>query len=64
MISEIRERLMFKLGDDIELIMKKVDHIPLTKRGKHRFLIQKLNIKFHDRNKFKKIKYYALGVNY
>ena len=48
MISEIRERLMFKLGDDIELIMKKVDNIPLTKRGKHRFLIQKLDIKYHD----------------
>jgi phenylacetate-CoA ligase len=48
MVVKIKERIMGKLGDDIELIIKKVDHIPLTKRGKHRFLIQKLNIEYHD----------------
>jgi len=47
-ILDIKKRLISKIGDDIKLLMKKVDYIPLTKRGKHRFLIQKLNIKYHD----------------
>ena len=41
-LRDVRRRLMVKLGDDVELAMKPVKDIPLTARGKHRFLIQKL----------------------
>lgn len=44
--AEIKSKLQSKLGDDIELIMKAVEEIPLTKRGKHRLLIQELDLKF------------------
>lgn len=42
--KKIYNELMQKLGNDIELTLKKVDNIPLTKSGKHRFLIQNLKI--------------------
>lgn len=45
---DIKKRLFVKLGDDVDLIMKKVNEIPLTPRGKHRFLIQKMKIDFGD----------------
>lgn len=44
----IKKRLLIKLGDDVDLIMKKVSYIPTTTRGKHRFLVQKLNIEYGD----------------
>ena len=44
MVQDMRERLLKKLGDDVELYMEEVDEIPLTKRGKHRFLIQKMKL--------------------
>jgi phenylacetate-CoA ligase len=44
----IRRELYKKLGDDVNLIIRFVDHIPLTRRGKYRFLIQKLPIGFGD----------------
>jgi len=47
-LEDVRRRLIEKLGDDVQLQMEKVGHIPLTPRGKHRFLIQKLPIEFHN----------------
>lgn len=44
--NEIKSNLQNKLGDDIRLILETVEEIPLTKRGKHRLLIQELNLKF------------------
>jgi phenylacetate-CoA ligase len=44
--AEIKSKLAGKLGDDIELILEAVEEIPLTKRGKHRLLIQELDLKF------------------
>ncbi len=45
-IAGIKQKLQNKLGGDIELIMEAVSNIPLTKRGKHRLLIQELDLKF------------------
>ena len=45
-IAGIKQKLQNKLGNDIELIMEPVDEIPLTARGKHRLLIQELDLKF------------------
>ena len=45
----IRKELQKKLGNDINLVIRFVDHIPRTRSGKHRFLIQKLPINFGDR---------------
>jgi phenylacetate-CoA ligase len=42
--DKIKKALLEKLGDDIELLLQSVDNIPLTKSGKHRFLIQELDI--------------------
>ncbi len=46
--QEIKNRLLAKLGNDVDLAMKAVDDIPLTKRGKNRFLIQKIPLDIHD----------------
>ena len=48
LLTDIRRRLLVKLGDDVELTMQAVDDIPLTPRGKHRFLIQKLHLMYGD----------------
>jgi phenylacetate-coenzyme A ligase PaaK-like adenylate-forming protein len=40
----VKQKLQRKLGDDIEMVMEPVDDIPLTKRGKHRLLIQELDL--------------------
>lgn len=48
-LDEIGKRLLKKLGDDVALNYERVDDIPKTKRGKHRFLIQMLPVEFHDR---------------
>lgn len=45
-IAGIKQKLQNKLGSDVELIMEAVDDIPLTVRGKHRLLIQELDLKF------------------
>jgi hypothetical protein len=45
----IREGLMSKLGDDIELQMRETDLIELTACGKLRFLDQRLPVKYGDR---------------
>ena len=47
-LRDVRRRLLVKLGEDVELTFEPVTEIPLTARGKHRFLIQKLNVAFHD----------------
>ncbi|HQU83157.1 MAG TPA: hypothetical protein PKY59_08540 [Pyrinomonadaceae bacterium] len=45
-IEQTRVKLQSKLGDDIVLNMEEVSEIPLTKRGKHRLLIQELDLKY------------------
>jgi phenylacetate-CoA ligase len=44
--AETRAKLQSKLGSDIELVLEEVDAILLTTRGKHRLLIQELDLKF------------------
>ncbi len=44
----IYRELNKKLGNDMDLIIHFVDHIPRTKNGKYRFLIQKLPINLGD----------------
>ncbi|MCS7003265.1 MAG: hypothetical protein NZ518_10495, partial [Dehalococcoidia bacterium] len=46
--ATLRRRLHVKLGDDVDLRFEPVASIPLTARGKHRFLIQELPIAQHD----------------
>lgn len=48
-VLDMKKRLLRKLGDDILLKMKSVQNIPLTARGKHRFLIQKLKVNLNGR---------------
>lgn len=49
-IEDMKKKLLTKLGNDVILNMKKVDFIMPTKRGKHCFLIQKLKIKYGEKN--------------
>jgi phenylacetate-CoA ligase len=42
--EEIKQHLHKKLGKDAELIIKFVDQIPVTMRGKYRYLVQKIQI--------------------
>jgi len=42
--KDVSNRLIGKLGNDIEIRMERVAEIPLTKRGKHRLLIQEMAI--------------------
>lgn len=44
----ILKELYRKLGDNVNIVINFVDDIPRTKSGKHRFLIQKLPLKFGD----------------
>jgi phenylacetate-CoA ligase len=46
--AKIRERLLRKLGPGVELSMSAVKSIPLTGRGKYRFLIQHLQLSYGD----------------
>lgn len=48
-IENMKKRLLVKLDDDVGLIMEPVNRIPLTARGKHRFLIQKMEIEYGDK---------------
>lgn len=50
----IKRELYKKLGDDMKLEIRFLDHIPRTKSGKYRFLIQKLPIEFGENDKFRK----------
>ncbi len=47
-LRETQAKLQSKLGGDIILQMEAVKEIPLTKRGKHRLLIQELNLKYDN----------------
>ena len=47
-LETMRQHLMVKLGSDMELTLEKVDTIALTRRGKHRFLIQDLQLGYGD----------------
>jgi phenylacetate-CoA ligase len=47
-VEDMKKRLLLKLGTDVQLAMQAVDRIPLTKRGKHRFLIQELDVRYGD----------------
>jgi phenylacetate-CoA ligase len=47
-LSDLIARLRVKIGDDVELELKQVDDIPLTGRGKHRFLVQMLPLRYGD----------------
>lgn len=44
-IKSVESKIQTKLGNDIHLEMESVTEIPLTKRGKHRLLIQELDLK-------------------
>jgi phenylacetate-CoA ligase len=46
LLEKIKMKMSEKLGADIVLKMESVKEIPLTKRGKHRLLIQELNLKY------------------
>jgi len=50
----IKRELHKKLGDDMKLEIRFVDHIPRTKSGKYRFLIQKFPMEFAESDKFRK----------
>ena len=45
---KIRERLYPKLGSDFDINFQSVSDIPITKRGKHRFLVQHLALGIGD----------------
>jgi phenylacetate-CoA ligase len=47
-LTDVHRRLLTKFGEDTELTFIPVQQIPLTMRGKHRFLIQELPLTFHD----------------
>jgi phenylacetate-CoA ligase len=47
-VNKIQVGLLAKFGDDVDLKMKAVDNIPVTRRGKHRFLLQSLELEYHD----------------
>lgn len=42
--NTIKKSFQKKFGDEFKLIIDYVDNIPLTSRGKHKFLVQKLQI--------------------
>jgi len=48
-VKDMAARLQLKLGQDMELAMRAVEDIPLTPRGQHRFLIQKLELLYGDK---------------
>jgi phenylacetate-CoA ligase len=43
-VQHMKAGLLLKLGDDVDLRMERVEHIPLTPRGKHRPLVQEMNL--------------------
>lgn len=47
-IECMRAQLMKKFGSDVKLELVRVEAIPLTTRGKHRFLIQELELEHGD----------------
>jgi len=47
-LDSVRKQLIHKMGDDVTLSFEPVADIPVTPRGKHRFLIQKMDVKYND----------------
>jgi phenylacetate-CoA ligase len=47
-LSDMLTRLRVKMGDDIDIELRKVDEISLTGRGKHRFLVQTLPLRYGE----------------
>lgn len=47
----IRRELERKLGEDIDLVIRFVDHIPRTPMGKYNFLVQKLHLTLGEAEK-------------
>jgi phenylacetate-CoA ligase len=47
-IAHMKRRLMIKLGNDVNLEMEPVSEIFLTRRGKHRFIVQKLKLEIQN----------------
>ena len=47
-LSDLVARLRIKIGDDVEVELKQVDEIALTGRGKHRFLVQMLPLRYGE----------------
>ena len=43
-LNKAKEALKRKLGDDVDLKLVEVDYIERTRRGKHRFLVQKCEV--------------------
>jgi phenylacetate-CoA ligase len=48
-LEKMQSKLLAKFGDDVELEAQPVSDIAPTQRGKHRFLIQDLTLKYGDR---------------
>ena len=46
--KEMQRRLLERCLNDVDLTMEPVPEIPLTKRGKHRLLVQELKLKFDN----------------
>jgi phenylacetate-CoA ligase len=47
-LSEVVARLRMKIGSDMEIEVHQVDEIALTGRGKHRFLVQVLPLRYGE----------------
>jgi len=47
-LDRIRIRLASKLGNDMKLHFQRVEDIPVTGRGKHRFLMQEMSLNIGD----------------
>jgi len=47
-VEDVKVRLMVRFENDLEFEMEPVKEIPLTARGKHRFLIQKMKLEYDD----------------
>lgn len=47
-VEYVKKQLLSKLGNDISLEMEEVKEIPLTPRGKHRLLVQEMNLEYDD----------------
>jgi hypothetical protein len=46
--KEMQRRLLERCLNDVDLTLEPVPEIPLTKRGKHRLLVQELKLKFDN----------------
>jgi hypothetical protein len=47
-LRRMKSKLLVKLGTDVDFDVQPVAEIPPTQRGKHRFLIQDMTLKYGD----------------